>query len=96
MAQPPGNYTIQLLAGADKKAIIRFIKQKKIASEAGYFKFEGNDTAMYGLVYGSFAGYSEAQQALNNLDSEVRLHSTWIRDFASIHKSMIAEDNDQH
>ncbi len=92
LKQPPTNYTIQLMAGADKQAILSFIGRQEISPQAVYFVFEGNELPLYAAIYGSFSGYSLAQQALDNLGTGVRTKSAWIRDFASIQRILISEE----
>ncbi|WKJ90114.1 AAA family ATPase [Methylomonas montana] len=62
MAQPPGNYTLQVMVLSNKDAAIRF--QKKYAdyrSGLKYYPINKGDQEKYVVIYGSFQTVAEAQ-----------------------------------
>lgn len=87
-SQDPSHYTLQLTAGADKKAIQSFIKRHKLADKAVYFHRLRDGQDWYILVYGSYAGHSKAIQAISLLPSAVQKAKPWTRSFGAIHAEL--------
>jgi septal ring-binding cell division protein DamX len=83
-AQPAQSYTIQLLAGKDRQRMVSFIEQNAIGEQAAYFHLSRNGESWYGVVYGSYPGYSLAQAALKQMNPALLKHSPWIREFSGI------------
>ena len=87
-SQDPSHYTLQLTAGADKKAIQSFIKRHKLADKAVYFHRLRDGQDWYILIYGSYAGHSKAIQAISLLPSAVQKSKPWTRSFGAIHAEL--------
>lgn len=87
-SRAPDHYTIQLVAGAREKDIIRYIRQNNIADKATYFQDHGHDRPWFCVVYGDFPDFRKAQQALTELAAKLRGASPWIRRFRSIQKTL--------
>jgi DamX protein len=63
MAQPPGNYTLQIMVLSNKAAADRFLKKYADYSDGlTYYAINSNDQEKYVLIYGSFKTAAEAQQ----------------------------------
>ena len=84
MAQPPGRYTIQLLAARDEQAVLGFIERYKLGSEAAYYTFTRSGVRWYAVVYGSYESNAAARAALDGLDPALRTQSPWVRNFGGI------------
>ncbi len=87
-SQDPSHYTLQLAAGTDKKAIQNFIKRHKLKNKAVYFHRIRDGKDWYILVYGSYAGYSKAKQAIKQLPPALQKVKPWTRTFAAIHAEL--------
>ncbi len=87
-SQDPSHYTLQLTAGTDKKAIQAFIKRHHLRGKAAYFHRLRDGKDWYILVHGSYAGYSKAKQAINQLPSAVQKAKPWARSFSAIHAEL--------
>lgn len=87
-SQDPSHYTLQLAAGTDKKAIQAFIKRHRLRGKATYFHRLRDGKDWYILVYGSYAGYSKAKQAIKQLPSAVQKAKPWARSFSAIHAEL--------
>lgn len=87
-SQDPSHYTLQLAAGTDKKAIQAFIKRHHLRGKATYFHRLRDGKDWYILVHGSYAGYSKAKQAINQLPSAVQKAKPWARRFSAIHAEL--------
>lgn len=87
-SQDPSHYTLQLTAGTDKKAIHAFIKRHHLSGKAAYFHRLRDGKDWYILVYGSYAGYSKAKQAINQLPPAVQKAKPWARSFSAIHAEL--------
>ena len=87
-SQDPSHYTLQLAAGTDKKAIQAFIKRHHLSGKAAYFHRLRDGKDWYILVHGSYAGYSKAKQAINQLPPAVQKAKPWARSFSAIHAEL--------
>ena len=87
-SQDPSHYTLQLTAGTDKKAIQSFIKRHRLRGKAVYFHRLRDGKDWYILVHGSYAGYSKAKEAINQLPSAVQKAKPWTRTFGAIHAEL--------
>lgn len=88
-AQNPEHYTIQILSGRDKQGMLRSMRYYKLPDPVAYFEYQREDATLYGLIYGSFSGWSAAQAALQQLDPKLRARAPWIRDFKGVQEIMI-------
>ncbi len=82
--QPPGNYTLQLMATKDEGTVRRFIEQNHLQDKAGHFPVSKNGQTLYALVYGSFPQRSGAVQAAKSLPKSWGISTPWIRSFKSL------------
>ena len=87
-SQDPSHYTLQLAAGVDKKAIQSFIKRHNLEDNAVYFHRLRDGKDWYILIYGSYAGYSKAKQAISQLPSTIQKAKPWTRTFGAIHAEL--------
>jgi DamX protein len=63
MAQPPSNYTLQIMVLSNKAAADRFLKKYADYGDGlTYYTINSNDQEKYVLIYGSFKTAAEAQQ----------------------------------
>ncbi|WP_445371861.1 AAA family ATPase [Methylomonas sp. HW2-6] len=63
MAQPPNNFTLQVMVLSDKTAVTRFLKKYADYRDAlTYYPINKGEQEKYVLIYGSFATAAEAQQ----------------------------------
>lgn len=63
MAQPPGNYTLQIMVLSNKAAADRFLKKYADYSDGlTYYAINSNGQEKYVLIYGSFKSAAEARQ----------------------------------
>lgn len=63
MAQPPNNFTLQVMVLSDKAAVSRFLKKYTDYRDAlTYYPINKGEQEKYVLIYGSFATAAEAQQ----------------------------------
>lgn len=63
MAQPPNNFTLQVMVLSDKAAVTRFLKKYADYRDAlTYYPINKGEQEKYVLIYGSFATAAEAQQ----------------------------------
>lgn len=87
-SQNPSNYTLQLAAGTDKKAIQTFIKRHRLYGKAVYFHTLRDGKDWYILVHGSYSEYSQAKQAISQLPLAVQKLKPWARKFSVIHAEL--------
>lgn len=84
----PNYYTIQLLGSHKKSDIIAFMHQHKLQNEAVYFHTYFNGQDWYVLISGDYATLAQAKAARAKLPASLRNMNPWIRNFASVHKSI--------
>ncbi len=88
LRQNPRHYTLQLLAGTEKRSIEEFLRRHGPADGAVYFRTQRGGKDWYALVYNSYRSKTEALAALERLPSAWRKHRPWMRSFASIQKEL--------
>jgi septal ring-binding cell division protein DamX len=87
-AQPDGNYTLQLLAASDAKALDGLlVEYPEIREPVGRFEQQSGDKRLYVLTQGSYPEKSQAEAAVRALPGKLQ---PWIRDFAGIKTVMTA------
>ena len=84
LAQPPGHYTLQLMALKDEATVRRFVERHKLERKSAVFFIERRGQRLAVLVYGSFATLKEAQQAAARLPKSWGVGNPWVRTFKAI------------
>ena len=87
-SQDPRHYTLQLIAGSDKKAVEAFIKRHNLKGKAAFFHQLRDGKDWYILIYGSYSSYSKAKNAINQLPLVVQQAKPWARNFSAIHAEL--------
>lgn len=86
----PRHYTIQILAVRQEKSLLKFIEDTRLTNRGrvAYFraKFKGRD--WYRLLYGVYPSKKDADSAIDNLPSNIRQLSPWIRRLAPIQRAI--------
>lgn len=88
VAQPQDNFTLQLLAASEEKALQELVAANPgLAGPFGRFEQERGGRHLYVLTQGSYPGRKEAEAAAMALPGKLQ---PWIRDFAGVRKVMLA------
>jgi len=81
------SYCLQIVAGTSEAGI------KKLLAEYGagynYFKKNVNGKTFFVLTFGNFASRDQANNAINNLPSNIQKNKPFAISFAAIHKDLI-------
>jgi septal ring-binding cell division protein DamX len=85
---PASNFTIQLLASANKSELLRYIQANALDSQAMYYQSQRNGQDLFVLVYGLYTTRSEAQTALQGLPSSIRAQQPWIKSLGTVKASL--------
>ena len=89
LAQPSSSYTLQLLGTNDENALLSYIKEHNIDSDANYFRTSNTDDGdWFTLTYGSYRTRNEALLALKGLSKELRAPNPWVRPMSDIHNKL--------
>ena len=88
--QNPEHYSIQLVGVYRERSLINFVNRyaDQLTDYPIAFnisEYRGQD--WYNLVYGSFASFGEAQQALDSLPESIQQNSPWVRQMGSIQRT---------
>jgi DamX protein len=83
-SQPPGNYTLQLLAAGNLVSVQRFIKKHGLSGEVFTIQTQRKGKPWYPLLWGSFADRDAAKIASKQLPSAIQSAGYWARTFASL------------
>lgn len=87
LAQPPGHYTLQLLAAGSEAHAQAFIEQSGLAANAAYIESPpAQGSPRYRVIYGSYPSRDLAAKALAALPRAATAHSPWVRSFTEMHK----------
>lgn len=84
MQQDPNAYTIQIGSGSTEDGIIRFLKQGNFSQVTAYVKVFVKEAYRYSALYGSFASYAEAQNAIAGLPQDIQATKPWVRKFKTV------------
>ncbi len=87
-AQSPKHYTLQLTAGVNKSAIMKFIKRHKIEKNAAINVGIHKGRNWYSVIYKSFKSRNLAQQESKQLSGSLKKIKPWVRSFSVIQKNM--------
>lgn len=88
MQQNPGHYTLQLLAGRQKNALLKLIRGHALEENMAYFEFSSAGETWYSLVYGNYSSFEQAKAAIAGLPAGLREHDPWARRFDSIQEAI--------
>jgi len=83
--QPPGSFTLQLMALKDENDVRRAIEKYKLQDQAAYFTIQRSGQTLYALVYGAYPSRDEAVRAGQKLPAGLISGQPWARTFKSIH-----------
>ncbi|HBF09498.1 MAG: AAA family ATPase [Pseudomonadota bacterium] len=81
-AMPNSHFTLQLLGGANKEAVQKFIRDNGHMHKMGYVETSRQGQPWYVVVYGDYASRAQASAAVGNLPSKLASAKPWIRSAA--------------
>lgn len=84
LAQPPGHYTLQLLAVTNPAGIERFIRQHGLEGPLASYRTRRKGRDWYFLVQGSYPTRAAALAAVRKLPAGVRRNGPWARELAAV------------
>ncbi len=90
LEQNPRHYTIQILAVRQEKSLLEFIEETRLNNRGrvAYFRSQLKGKDWYRLLYGVYPSKKGADSELNNLPSNIRQLSPWIRRIAPIQRAI--------
>jgi septal ring-binding cell division protein DamX/type II secretory pathway predicted ATPase ExeA len=90
LKQNPRHYTIQILAVRQEKSLLEFIEETRLNNRGrvAYFRSQLKGKDWYRLLYGVYPSKKGADSELNNLPSNIRQLSPWIRRIAPIQRAI--------
>lgn len=86
--RPPGQFTIQVIAGADLEALHRFARTVSIETDIAWFRTRRGQQDWYALVTGEYPDLASARAGAARLPVQVRRNDPWIRTFRSVQQAM--------
>lgn len=89
--QPPGNYTIQLMAASSAATVKQYIERHGLKHETAYAHTPRGGLPWYSLVYRSFTSYQAARTALEQLPPALAKDKPWVRRFEDIQSALAVE-----
>ena len=84
--QPANNYSMQMMALADKNKVLNFVKKWKIADQSATFPITRRGKTLTVLVYGSYPNRAAADKAAKSLPKSWGVGQPWVRRFTGILK----------
>lgn len=88
LSLPENLYTVQLMGANDRAYLIDVSKAHRISGEAVCFEKKNGSTEWYVLIYKLFSDRSEAMACVENLPSEIKTNSPWIRKIGDIQREI--------
>ena len=87
--QPRGNYTLQLISDKRLSFAENYLKGIESDWPAAIFSFNhSSGNPWFGVIIGSFSGYSVAKKAAADYSEKVGGGTPWIRDFDDVRQAM--------
>ena len=86
--QPDTNYTIQLFASHNKRAIDDLIKKYSLKGDILRFETRRDGKSWFTMTYGNYASKQDANTALASLDSALTNPAPWVRSMLSIKEKL--------
>ena len=83
-AQPPGNFTIQLIGTHDAHAMDQFIERTRIGPAGAWFRTTHQNKPWYVVVYGSYSTQAKAQAAAAALPPTIVVTKPWVRSLSNV------------
>ncbi len=84
LRQPPGNYSLQLLAAGNEAAVKRYLNQARLPDKLVYFESTHNHKPWFTVLYGSYPSRDTALEALKRLPAKLRKSGAWPRRLDSV------------
>lgn len=88
LRQKPDFFTLQIGSVEKEKALVDFINENHLESDAAYIKVVVNDVTRFNAFYGVYENYDQAKSAIDRLPDNLRKVKPWIRNF-SVLQSML-------
>lgn len=88
LAQPPGNFTVQLFASMDRERLLAELGRQALPGDTGTFGLSRDGQSWYAAVHGSFASRTQAAAAAESLSARLGKDDTWVRRFAEVHEAI--------
>lgn len=82
--QPPGSYTVQLLAVENVESLQAVISKHNLQSKAFSVKTERQGHDWYPLLWGEFPNRAAATEAIKGLPPKLQKGGAWVRSIASL------------
>lgn len=80
---PKNHYTLQLSSASQAEPLLALAKKQKLSNYLVY-ETQRHGRRWYVLVYGEYAGMTQAKQALQQLPSALKKDTPWIRSLAHV------------
>lgn len=78
------DFTLQLLAVTNKKALQQFVKKYNLVNHSYYYQTKRNNNNLYILLYGQYPSFRAAMKAKDKLASQIQELKPWTRNIASV------------
>ena len=88
LAQPGGNYTVQIFGSHDVRATERFKNSYRLKDRTAVYRTGRDGKDWYVIVVGSYGTREAAQRAIQGLPPEVKRNNPWPRNLASVQESI--------
>ena len=81
-------YTIQLSAGSEAAALVRYAKQKNLSGRYWIYQTQYNGKPWYVLILGEYGSAKQAKAAINAMPAALRQSQPWPKSFGQVQKEM--------
>lgn len=83
-AQPPNNFTIQLISGRSQEKLEAFLARYNLLESSQVLSTQRGGQPWFTVLYGSFSDAAQARAALNSVAEAVKKSGPWVRSFDDI------------
>jgi len=88
LAQPPGHYTLQVVAGERLTTISKFITEHRLRDDLAFYVSARRGKPWYGLLLGNYPDKKTAIDARARLPRDLRRLKPWVRPLRDVHKDI--------
>ncbi|GEM_PF-6730614 len=84
LAQPKGNFTLQIMGGSEQDLIANYVKAQKNRELFAYYRTVKRGKNWYPLLYGIYSSKESAKEAISGLPQSLQKLQPWARSLESI------------
>jgi len=95
LTMPSKYYSVNIFAAKQQKSITDFIHKNALKGKIYIYRFQRDDSFLYGILYGNYSSKVAAKKTIKNIRPELRKHGPWPVSFNAIKSKIRAVQTQQ-